>query len=401
MPWKTSSAMSERVQLICEHINGVGLSITDLARSYEVSRKTVYKWLAKYEAGSWDGLKDSSRAAHHHPNAVSEQIINKVLELRAQHPLWGAPKLRQKLLEIYGGERCPAESTVGQILKRHGLARLLRRPHHATPSREPLRHAQAPNEVWTIDLKGEFSLGDAMRCSPLTVCDAFSRYFLLCQAYARPPAFDSVQSSLIRLFKEFGMPDAMRSDNGTPFASCGLGGLTQLSVWWVRLGIRLERIEPGHPEQNGRHERAHRTLKEATAQPARENLPAQQQAFDEFLREYNQDRPHEALRQKTPASVYIPSRRVYTARLPDPREYPPGWPKRRVSANGDISYRGQSIRINQALWNQHVGLKPVGEGLWAVYFEHLEMGIYDEREGKIKPLPRLRDPKPIHEDYTI
>jgi putative transposase len=278
---------------------------------------------------------------------------------------------------------------------------MVRRAHHATPTRDPLRHAQAPNDVWTIDLKGEFSMGDTLRCSPLTVCDAFSRYFLICQGYAQPPAFASVQASLIKAFKEFGLPGAIRSDNGTPFACCGLGGLTQLSVWWVRLGIRLERIEPGQPEQNGRHERAHRTLKEATAHPPRQNLPAQQQAFDEFLREYNEERPHEALSQKTPAQVYARSARAYPARLPEPREYPGDWPRRRVSGSGAISYRGQAIRVTQALWNEDVGLKPVGDGLWAVYFEHLELGLYDERLGKVRPHPRLADPKPIQEDYTI
>jgi transposase InsO family protein len=400
MPWKTTSSMSERVQLVCEYLNGTGGSITDLARSYEISRKTAHKWLARHQAGSWDALKDLPRAPHRHPNAIGSQIVDKVLELRAARPLWGAPKLRQKLLEKYGPERCPAESTVSEILRRHGLARITRRPPHATPT-QPLRHAQAPNEVWTIDLKGEFSMGDARRCSPLTLCDAFSRYFLVCQGYAQPPAFHSVQSSLIKAFQKFGLPEAIRSDNGTPFACCGLGGLTQLSVWWVRLGIRLERIEPGHPEQNGRHERAHRTLKEATACPPRENLATQQEAFDKFLSEYNEDRPHEALRQKTPAQVYAPSRRVYCERLPDPRGYPSDWPKRRVNQLGLIKWQGESIRITQALAYQDIGLKPVGEGLWAIHFEHLELGLYNERTGKVKPLPRLKDPKPIQEDFAI
>jgi len=244
-------------------------------------------------------------------------------------------------------------------------------------------------------------MGDARRCSPLTLCNAFSRYFLVCQGDAQPPAFHSVQSSLIKAFQKFGLPEAIRSDNGTPFASCGLGGLTQLSVWWVRLGIRLERIEPGHPEQNGRHERAHRTLKEATACPPRENLAAQQEALDKFLREYNEDRPHEALRQKTPAQVYAPSQRAYCERLPDPSGYPSDWPKRRVNQLGLIKWQGESIRITQALACQDIGLKPVGEGLWAIHFEHLELGLYNERTGKVKPLPRLIDPQPIQEDFAI
>ena len=197
------------------------------------------------------------------------------------------------------------------------------------------------------------------------------------------------------------MPEAIRSDNGTPFACCGLAGLTPLSVWWVRLGIRLERIEPGHPEQNGRHERAHRTLKEATATPPRPTLPAQQESFNEFQKEYNFERPHEALRQQTPSYVYRSSGRAFPARLPDALGYPSDWPTRRVNKHGMIKYRGELIRITQALWNQDVGLKPVGERLWAIYFERLQVGLYDERAGKVRPIPRLADPKPVQEDYTI
>jgi len=392
--------MSERVQMICEHINGMGGSVSDLALVYGVSRKTAHKWIKRYEAGSWEALRDGSRARRTHPNAVSPEVVKKVLEWRERKPLWGAPKLRQKLLEIYP-EGCPAESTVSAILKRHGLTRILSRARHATPTRDPLRHAQAPNEVWTIDVKGDFEMGDRVRCWPLTLCDAYSRYFLLCQAYVHPPGFKSTQRAMERIFQELGMPAAIRSDNGTPFASCGLGGLTQLSAWWVRLGIRLERIEPGHPEQNGRHERAHRTLKEATARPPRADFKAQQEAFNEFQREYNFERPHEALGQKTPAHIYTASPRTYPPKLPEQQGYPRDWQRRRVSSAGQISHCGQKFRINDALANQDVGLKPVGEGLWAVYFEHLQIGLYDERQGHVKALPRLADPKTIEEDYAI
>lgn len=392
--------MSERVQMMCERVNGVRETVSDLALAYGVSRKTAYKWIKRYEAGSWEALRDRSRARHSHANAVGQEVERAILDLRQRRPLWGAPKIRQKLLEKYK-ERCPAESTVSAILKRHGLTRILGRARHATPTSDPLRHAQAANEVWTIDVKGDFEMGDRVRCWPLTLCDAYSRYFLLCQAYVHAPGFKSTQRALERIFQEVGMPAAIRSDNGTPFASCGLGGLSQLSAWWVRLGIRLERIEPGHPEQNGRHERAHRTLKEATARPPRADFHAQQEAFNEFQKEYNFERPHEALSQKTPAQIYTPSPRAYPAKLPEQQGYPRDWQTRRVSSAGQISHFGQKFRVNDALANQNVGLKPVGDGLWAIYFEHLEIGLYDERIGRVKALSRLNDRKPIPEDYVI
>jgi putative transposase len=392
--------MSERVRMICERMNGAEGSVVDLALAYGVSRKTAHKWIKRYEAGSWEALQDRSRARHHQVNAISAEVVEKVLELRRRRPLWGAPKIRQKLLEM-DAERCPAESTVSAILKRHGLTRILNRVRHATPTRDPLRHAQSPNDVWTIDVKGDFEMGDGVRCWPLTLCDACSRYFLLCQGYVHAPGFKSTQRAMELIFQECGLPTAIRSDNGTPFASCGLGGLSQLSAWWVRLGIRLERIEPGHPEQNGRHERVHRTLKEATARPPRAHFKAQQDAFDGFRKEYNFERPHEGLGQKTPAQIYTASPRIYPAKLPEQRGYPRDWHTRRVSSAGQVSHYGQKFRINDALANQDVGFKPVGDGLWAIYFEHLEIGLYDERHGHVKALPRLADPKPIQEDYAI
>jgi transposase InsO family protein len=322
------------------------------------------------------------------------------LELRAAHPFWGAPKLRQKLLEAYGKERTPAESTVSAILKRHGLSRPVGRVQRATPSRGPLRHVEQANQLWTIDVKGQFSLGDRTRCYPLTLCDAHSRYLLSCRAYGCMPGIDMARVEMEKVFREYGLPETIRSDNGAPFASTGLGGLTELSVWWLRLGIGLERIEPAHPEQNGRHERMHRTLKEATAQPPRNNLKAQQQAFDDFRGEYNEQRPHEALGQKPPGQSYGPSSRSYPEKLPAQRGYPEGWPTCCPNRDGLVRFRGHYFRISCALVGQQIGLCPVGDTLWAINFESMNLGLFDEREGKVRPWPAAQK-QPPPEDYTI
>jgi putative transposase len=391
--------MSERVRMVVEELDGGGCR-ADLARRYGVSRKTLYKWLNRYREGSWEALADRSRAPKAHPNALGAELVDAILELKRRRPFWGAPKLRQKLLERYG--KAPAESTVSAVLKRHGLCRPAPRRGGATPSAQPLAHARGPNEVWSIDLKGDFLLGDGARCFPLTVCDAFSRYFLGIQGYVGFPRGEQVRQAMTALFREFGLPSAIRSDNGTPFASSGLGGLSRLSVWWVRLGIGLERIEPAHPEQNGRHERAHRTLKAQTAAPPLENLAAQQRAFDQFAREFNCERPHEALGQQPPAAFYQPSKRPFPERLPEPMGYPADWPRRLVSSCGRIKWNGSLLQVNLALSGEQIGLKPVADGLWALCFERLELGLLDERQKKIKPAPRLFDPaSAAAEDYAI
>ncbi len=381
--------MSERIRLISEYLSG-DYTVSELSAQYEVSRKTVYKWITRYEQGSWEGLEDQSRAARHHPNAVAPPIERQLLELKAHKPLWGAPKLRCKLLERLGPEHCPAESTLSEILRRYGLSRVKRRRWRAVPSQQPLSHCQQANQVWCADFKGWFRTQDGAKCTPLTVSDAHSRYLLCCQGLSGPTGQLVVQPLLVALFRTHGLPQAIRTDNGTPFAGQGLAGLSGLSVWWVRLGIGLERIAPAQPQQNGRHERLHRTLQEATASPPRTNLRAQQRAFDAFRREYNQERPHEALGQQPPASVWQPSPREYPERLPPQRGYPELWEKRRVRKGGQVKWKGQDLRLSQALWGQEVGFKPTGEGLWTVYFEDLELGIFDECQGRITPARTLR-----------
>jgi len=380
--------MNERIKMIGSWMGG-DYAISELAAEYGVSRKTAYKWIERYEAGGVEALGDRSRAPRHHPNAVAEEVQQALLELKAQRPLWGAPKLRRKLELMLGTEPCPAESTVSEILRRHGLSRMARRRRRAVPSTQPFAACQQANAVWCADFKGWFRTGDGRKCTPLTISDGHSRYLLRCQGLGGSTGFTTVQPLFIATFREYGLPQAMRTDNGAPFASTGLGGLSTLSVWWMLLGINLERIEPGQPQQNGRHERMHRTLKQATAQPPRANLRRQQEAFAEFRREYNEERPHEALGQRTPSQAYQPATRDYPERSPRQRGYPDDWQKRKVRPSGQIKWKGRDLRITDALVGHEIGLKPVSDGQWSIYFEGLRLGHYDERNHRIKPVSHL------------
>jgi putative transposase len=388
MSWKETCVMSERIKMLSSYLGGDS-AISELAAQYGVSRKTVYKWIERHEAGGWAALEDRSRAPRHHPNAVAAEVVQTLVALKQKRPLWGAPKLRRKLEQKLGTEHCPAESTVSEILRRHGLSRIARRRRRAVPSTQPFATCQAANAVWCADFKGWFRTGDGSKCTPLTISDGHSRYLLRCQVLDGSTGMTTVQPLFIATFREYGMPHAIRTDNGAPFASTGLGGLSALSVWWVRLGLDLERIEPGQPQQNGRHERMHRTLKAATAQPPQANLRQQQKAFDEFRQEYNEERPHEALGQRTPAEHYEPSGRDYPERLPAQRGYPDEWQKRRVQSSGQIKWKGHNIYITDALVGQEMGLKPVGDGQWELYFEGLKLGHYDERKARLWSTRRL------------
>src|SRR5215469_11123564 len=278
MPWKEKTVMDERMMLLSEHLTGQ-YSLSQLAQRRGISRKTAYKWIGRYLQAGPEGLKDKSRAAHHHPNAISAEMEEAILDWKEQRPRWGAPKIHSKLREE---PDCPAESTVSNVLKRHGLTKARgRRRAHATPTPGPLRVAQEPNEVWGADFKGWRRLGDGSRCDTLTITDTYSRYLLCCRALSGPMNGEVVRHWFEEVFKEHGLPRIIRTDNGPPFASVALGGLSVLSLWWLRLGIAVERIAPGHPEQNGAHERMHRTLEEALDPPGRHRR-AQQRMFDRF-----------------------------------------------------------------------------------------------------------------------
>jgi putative transposase len=375
--------MEERFKFVLEHQTG-DWRFAELCRRYGVSRKTGYKWLGRYFAEGLEGLKDQSRAPDHHPNEVLKEVAEQVVDLRRQHPHWGPAKLRARLQREAPEIVWPSASTIGEMLKREGLSVPRKLHRKATPSQSPLRHAEGANQVWCADFKGWFRCGDGSRCDPLTITDGYSRYLLRCQVV------DGINTQGVRAvmeaaFREYGLPQAMRTDNGEPFASVGLAGLSALSVWWIKLGIRPERIPPGKPQHNGRHERMHRSLKQATARPPAANLRAQQRAFDQFRQEYNQQRPHQALQMQTPADFYVVSSRSYPSRLAEP-EYHDEWEVRRVRECGRIRWWSENVFVGRALAGEPVGLEPIDDGRWRVWFFDYPLGIFDERKGRIHTL---------------
>jgi len=374
MPWRTTCPMNERTQFIAACLLREE-SMSVLCRRFGISRKTGYKLLGRYAAEGPAGLGERSHAPYQQPHALAASVQQAILALRAAHPHWGPRKLRAWLVG-QGSGVWPAPSTIGALLQRSGLTVPRRRRRAAAPA-GPRATAAGSNEVWAADFKGWFRTGDGRRCEPLTISDAYSRYLLRCQVLPAPTAL-LVRPVFEATFREYGLPRVIRTDNGSPFAALTVGGLSRLAVWWIRLGIRPERIAPGHPEQNGRHERLHRTLKEETATPPRGTLRAQQQAFDRFQRIYNHERPHEALGQQPPAAWYGPSPRSYPERLPV-LEYPDTYLVRRTHPNGDIKWRGRRVRITQALAGEPVGLEEITDGRWRVWFGPIELGWLDAR----------------------
>jgi putative transposase len=373
MPWRTTSAMDERCQFIIDAKEDLG-HFTELCARYGISTKTGYKWLARHREGGMAGLPDRSRAPQNHPNEISEETKEAILQARRAHATWGPKKLRILLQQANSKQSWPALSTIGEIIKSHGLSIPRRRRRHATPSTQPFADCNASNRTWCADYKGWFMTGDGHRCDPMTITDGFSRYLLRCQiveAQTNEVARGIFEAS----FREYGMPDAIRTDNGTPFASTGLGGLSRLSVWWLRLGIQPERIKPGKPQQNGRHERMHLTLKQDTAQPPARTVREQQRRFDAFCQEYNNVRPHEALEMKTPASLYQSSTRSYPARLPD-MEYGPAIEVRRV-IHGEFRWGGGRFFLSHALDDELIGLQSCDGRHLRIYFGTLPLAILD------------------------
>jgi transposase InsO family protein len=389
MPWKEHGVIEERMRFV-EDFNSGDWDMAELCRFYGVTRATGYKWVDRQAAGGLEGLQDRSRAPRNHPNAVSSAMEDLVIAERSQHPYWGAPKIRARLLRDQAGRAIPAESTIGEILKRHGLTVNRKRRRTTRAASQPLAHAGAPNDVWCVDFKGWFRTADGSRIDPLTLSDAYSRFLLRCQALKAADAFH-VKPVCAAAFREYGLPVGLRSDNGAPFGSNGESGLTRLTVWWIKLGIVPEHITPGKPQENGRHERMHRTLKQETASPSASHRRAQQQRFDQFREEYNHQRPHEALGQQTPATHYHSSPRTYPERLREV-EYPADWEVRRVSVGGQMRWRSDNIFVAHALEGERVGLEPRAEGGWRVWFSFYEVGVLEA--GAL----RIRRPPPIQKE---
>ena len=375
MPWRSCCLMNERLKFVSRLLSGERMA--ELCREFGISRKTGYKFLRRYESDGEKGLYDRRRLPHRSPNRTPRDMVELIIEARHRRPTWGPKKLRWLLEREHPGVRLPAVSTFAVILKREGLVKGRRRRRRVTPSDKPLQEARRPNEVWAMDFKGQFRMGNGRYCYPLTVSDQHSRYLVLCEGLDSTSAAPSVQA-LKLAFRTYGLPQVIRSDNGSPFASTGRLGLTTLSVWLMRLGIELERIQPGQPQQNGRHERMHRTLKAETARPAQGNVLAQQECFDRFRKQYNEGRPHEALDMKTPKDVYEPSSKRYSEPLA-PLTYPLHDLSCRVTQCGHIKVPvfSRSHYIGQALAGQHLGLRELDDGCWLVNFMHLELGYID------------------------
>lgn len=394
MPW-SQTPMEERMRFVVDYERGLH-TVTELCHIYEISRKTAYKWLDRFHGLGAEGLQDQSRAPHRCPHRVAEEVAERLLGVRRAHPAWGARKLLGHLVNKGLGGDLPSRSTVENLLRRRGMVAGRRRRRRQPPLPRPTREANAPNELWAIDFKGEFYTRDARYCYPLTLTDSYSRYLLGCVALPSTKHVGA-REVLERLFREYGLPEWIRSDGGPPFASPAIGRLSRLSVWWIKLGIRHEVTQPSRPDQNGRHERMHRDLKREATRPPQANLRQQQREFDRFRQEFNEERPHEALGQRTPAMLYTASVRPYPKKVEGP-EYPGHFQVRRVSKNGGIRWNHDWVNVSTVLAEEYVGLEEVEDEVWDVYFGPVLIGRFQENERLIygaMPPPATR-----HESYV-
>lgn len=381
MPWSQTSPMDQRTHFIADYLRET-LNITELCDLYGVSRKTGYKWIDRYLRQGPAGLEERSRKPSHSPNATPEEVVQALLDVRRRHPSWGAKKLRAIVHQRHPRWDLPGRSTVCDILSRHGMVPKKKSRRRIGHPGKPTSVMLAPNDTWSADFKGQFKTHDGLYCYPLTVTDGYSRYLLGCQALDST-AVAGARPVFTRLFKEYGLPKRIRTDNGAPFATNTLARLSALSAWWVRLGVLPELIEPGKPQQNGRHERMHKTLKAEATKPPAGNLQAQQRKFNRFREEFNNERPHEALDQRTPASLYTPSPREMPNRLP-PLEYPDRFEVCYVSANGGIRWNRDWVNVSIVCAGEYVGLEEIDDGIWNVYFGPLKLGRLHERHMRIE-----------------
>jgi putative transposase len=388
MPWKECNVIDERLQFIARLREGDKMS--ELCREFGISRKTGYKILNRYNDIGLEGLTDRSRRPYRHANQLPRQIEDLIVSLKREKPTWGAPKIMERLARRYPDIHTPAISTIHTILDRHGLVKHRRgRRNKATGT--PLSTAKQPNELWCADFKGEFMLADRRYCYPLTISDFASRFLFAVEALQSTRESTAI-TVFERAFKEFGLPQAIRTDNGVPFASPNaLFNLSKLSVWWLRLGIQIERIKPGNPQQNGRHERMHLTLKQETTKPAGQNFLQQQARFDDFVIEYNTERPHQALNMQVPAERYTASPRPYQG-LPD-LDYPFHDKTVTVTTCGRICFNRRKINLSQVFAGQRVGIKQVNDRIWLVTFMDYDLGYFDDMECRMEPLENPFGPK--------
>jgi len=388
MPWKECHVEDERLRFVARLLEGQQMAA--LCAEFGISRKTGYKIYDRYKHWGIHGLTDRSRRPYRHANQLPQALETQIVTLKKDFPDWGAPKIRERLRRLGLGVRCPAISTVHAVLDRHGLV-TRRRRRRAKAEGTTLSWPAQPNALWCADYKGEFMLANRHYCYPLTITDFASRYLLTCEALETTretfafPVFE-------RVFTEFGLPQAIRTDNGVPFASPNaLYGLSRLSVWWLRLGIQIERIRPGHPEQNGRHERMHLTLKTEATKPAAANVLQQQARFDAFVARYNDVRPHQALAMKMPREVYVPSTRPYRG-LPE-LDYPFHDWTATVTYCGRICFKKRKVNLSQVFAGQTVGVKQVSERVWLVTFMDYDLGYFDDETCRLEPIENPFGPK--------
>jgi transposase InsO family protein len=384
MPWKETTWMDQRMRFVAD-VTSCRYTMSELCRLYGISRKTGYKWAQRYGEEGVDGLKERSRRPHRCPRQTEARCEEALVAERRAHPRWGARKLLARLRRKHPDWDWPAPSTAAALLKRHGLVAPRRARRSKSHLDKPELRFDRPNDLWTADFKGEFRTADRQLCYPLTVADRYSRYLLACRD-RRSTARVGVVPVFEEVFRAYGLPAAILTDGGPPFAApLAPRRLSRLAVWWVKLGIQPMLIEPGHPEQNGSHERMHRTLKAETARPPAANANAQQRAFDRFRREYNHQRPHEGIGLVPPGELYRSSPRPYPRRPPEVT-YPGHFELRDVRAKGDIRWQGQRLFLSDVLKRETVGLEEVDDGLWSVYFGTVLLGRYDEREASFEAL---------------
>jgi len=383
MPWQEATPVEQRERFVRDHQRGL-YTMTELCARYSISRKTGYKWLDRFDDGGVAALEDRSRAPHHCPHAMSDETAAMICEARRGHPHWGAGKLLDWLAPRHPDLDLPASSTAGDLLAREGLVKKRRRRRREEhPGVVPATTTQ-PNDLWTADFKGHFRTGNGIYCYPLTVADLHTRYLIGCDGLLSTRG-DGVRAVFDRLFQTSGLPRAIRTDNGVPFATVAIHGLSPLNVWWIQLGIQHQRILPAHPQQNGAHERMHKTLKREAIRPPRRTRATQQHAFNRFREEYNHERPHQALRGRTPGDLYRPSSRAYTGALP-PIEYPGHFVVKRVTNAGTFRFKKRLLFIATALIHHPIGLEEIEDGVWSIYFCHVLLGRLDERDYVLRGL---------------
>ena len=376
MAWGLTKVEEKRKEFIDSYLKKEN-SFTELCREYQISRKNGYKWVARYEKGGVEGLKNQSRAPITQAGKTNDRLISEILKVKQKYMAWGPKKILAILQKDHPSEDCPSTTTIGKILDEHGLV-IPRKYRNRLPAKtDPLSHCQQPNDVWCIDFKGWFTTKDNVKCDPLTLTDAYSRFILHCCKLEYNNT-EFVWQILDQLFYKHGLPNYMRHDNGPPFATRGAGRLSGLSVKLIKAGVQPEWIEPGKPYQNGRHERMHLTLQKEGVFPLQLTLKEQHMKFKEFQKYFNDERPHEALGQKCPSSVYVPSNRVWTGKL-NPPDYSQEYTVKRVRERGQLSWTGKDIFIGKALKDEYIGLKGDDLGNWLVYFGPVLLGVINQQ----------------------